>query len=58
MSNEDAIEYLEQMWIHLYQEMTTHTFEDLKECGLHQKYREAHELAINALKKCNGRVLN
>ena len=50
MTREEAKKTLQDMWECLFNEMTTHTFEDLKEHGMLDNYSTAFDMAISALK--------
>lgn len=49
MTKEDAKRTLQDMWECLFNEMTNHTFEDLKEHGMLDNYSKAFEMALSAL---------
>lgn len=49
MTREEAIEFLNVMWETLFQEMRTRTFNELEEQGLCDKFKEALDMAIEAL---------
>lgn len=49
MTREDAKKTLQDMWECLFNEMTNHTFEDLKEHGMLDNYSKAFEMALSAL---------
>lgn len=49
MTREEAKKTLQDMWGCLFNEMTNHTFEDLKEHGMLDNYATAFDMAISAL---------
>lgn len=49
MTKEEAKKTLQDMWECLFNEMTNHTFEDLKEHGMLDNYSVAFDMAISAL---------
>ena len=58
MTREDAKKTLQDMWECLFNEMTTHTFEDLKEHGMLDNYSTAFDMAISALSENKGDLIS
>jgi len=54
MTREEAKRTLQDMWECLFNEMTNHTFEDLKEHGMLDNYSMAFDMAISALSENKG----
>lgn len=54
MTREEAKRTLQDMWECLFNEMTNHTFEDLKEHGMLDNYSTAFDMAISALSENKG----
>ena len=51
MTNEDAINTLNEMWERLFAEMRGWIFEDLKKEGKLDTFKEAHNMAIKSLEQ-------
>lgn len=55
MIKEEAINILNEMWERLFTEIRSRIFEDLKKEGKLDKFKKAHNMAIEALKQESSR---